>query len=291
MAGASAVSAQMPGMDISGLMGGGPGIAEGRNSPFIFGILSSMVENDPTASKRDKDFARAIYDRAQVDTPPPGMYQAAFDVIMGNGMDRVINCVGDVCSAPISLKPLFGYGCWCNLGNELLEGNGEPQDSYDQFCKMLQHCLRCVQLETSVPPGSCNPSEHEYVTGFVFNPVTMTLVSNCESENIGDDCAVGLCTCEVKWIDNILNNGFSGIGVNGTYSHENGFDRDANCPKGGHGPVEAECCGRYPDRMMYNSLNLECCEANDNHDGSIFNSALQCCADNGPADFGSGECV
>merc|ERR1712048_1317623 len=37
-----------------------------------------------------------------------------------------LNCGGGECTVPITLQGLWGYGCHCNFGGELMTGHGTP---------------------------------------------------------------------------------------------------------------------------------------------------------------------
>jgi len=63
------------------------------------------------------------------------------------------------------LQPIWGYGCWCNFGENLMQGSGKPQDAYDHICQSMQMCMRCAVMdsaENEENDGYCDPLVDSY---------------------------------------------------------------------------------------------------------------------------------
>ena len=198
-------------------------------------------------------------------------------------MNRGLNCAG-ACNVPLTLEPLYGYGCWCNLGDALLAGYSTPLDEYDSVCQSLQYCLRCVVIDNEQNNETCNPSTHVYNTEFSWDFDTLSLVADCQSQNQNDDCGIGMCMCEMEWLNQILSLAFAGAGLTPDLSHVESFDREDKCPaQVGHGEKSYQCCGDFPNRKPYNERHFECCD----NSGEIFLPGQHECCDSGVKDIGS----
>lgn len=168
---------------------------------------------------------------------------------------RSLNCVG--CTVPLDLRDLFHYGCWCNLGPSLLQGQSKPLDEFDNACKALQNCMRCVIVDNDNVQQGCDPKVNLYQVPFFFFG---GLKNSCEAVNGNTEgCNSRFCMCQVTWVNTVLDLSFQGKLVNPINDQSN-FDYDQTCPVGSiGGPVEKECCGEYPARAVYNSLSSKCC--------------------------------
>ena len=48
---------------------------------------------------------------------------------------------------PIDLSGIWGYGCWCSFGSEILRGGGQPVNRFDEICRDMTLCLRCAKID------------------------------------------------------------------------------------------------------------------------------------------------
>ena len=76
--------------------------------------------------------------------------------------DRSVNCPSGGCAIPIQLSHIWGYGCWCNFGDELLEGSYHPVNAYDEVCRNLQQCLKCAIKDAQTGDYECDPKTKGY---------------------------------------------------------------------------------------------------------------------------------
>lgn len=227
-------------------------------------------------------------------------------------LDRQINCESPDCKVPQPLWGIWDYGCWCNFGVNLMTGNGAPVNEFDAACKKLQQCQRCTVWD-----NDCDPRYQEYNAQFGWMISQESLYADCKKQNLGDDCAISSCCCELQLIADILNLMWSSVVYDPTFKHSNGWDRDLHCgiknndnndngngdndnnpdpngpnpgnldpgsPGDGSDPdiPKKECCGLYPNRFMYNTNSMACC-----HDKLVYNAFTQeCCADGSSAGIG-----
>ena len=102
---------------------------------------------------------------------PNHIYEAMVDrMVLGEDrlmagestFDRSVNCPSGGCAIPIQLSHIWGYGCWCNFGDELLEGSYHPVNAYDEVCRNLQQCLKCAIKDAQTGDYECDPKTKEY---------------------------------------------------------------------------------------------------------------------------------
>ena len=131
------------------------------------------------------------------------------------------------CNVPIMLQPIWGYGCWCNFGENLMQGRGKPQDEYDQICQSMQMCMRCAVMDSAKyedNDGYCDPLVDSYnATIQWFGSKDQSLMADCSSDN-NYECAAFLCTCELNLINNILGLLWGGRWATKENKHDRGDD-------------------------------------------------------------------
>lgn len=193
-------------------------------------------------------------------------------------------CEDGNCQVPFVLEEIWGYGCWCNFGANLMMGHGAPVNSYDAICKDAQLCLRCAKNDGKDGGYDCDPITKKFnnVNGPGF-------VSECTNANADDDCAGHVCSCETQLIADLLETVFQPHAEREEFDpsvkHSEGFDYEAECPKATGPQYEAECCGLYPRRFPFGSgnPNKACCAGIN-----IYNPVYQeCCNDGTAADTGA----
>lgn len=171
-------------------------------------------------------------------------------------------CNEGSCQVPITLSGIWGYGCWCNFGYNLLEGQGKPVNEYDNICKKMQMCLRCSRLDGKTDGHHCNPKTQNYNADFGWMPGNEAILADCTLNNPEDVCAQHVCSCELALINDLLNLMWSGVIFDAQFKHVNGWNpnEDGKCEAtaSGDGRLKS-CCGWYPDRSPYGG-DIECCE-------------------------------
>lgn len=203
---------------------------------------------------------------------------------------RTINkniCKNEKCEVPLTLSGIWGYGCWCNFGYNLLEGQGRPVNEYDEICKKMQLCLRCAKIDGVEDNYKCNPKTQDYNADFGWMPKNEAILSDCTTNNENDVCAQHVCTCELALINDLLNVMWSGVVFDDSYKHDNGWspDEPGRCEKSATGDGQLKsCCGYYPERSPYGG-DIECCEESQQR----FNPYIhQCCGSMGVYGIGVG---
>lgn len=194
---------------------------------------------------------------------------------------RELNCKNEECRIPLTLRGIWGYGCWCNFGAALTTGAGTPVSPFDAICQSMQGCLRCARRDGIDGGYDCDPKEHDYHASFRFIPSDTSMAGDCASANPDDTCGTHLCTCELQLINDLLETIWSGVVYSDEFMHNKGFDPEANCPSGGPN-ADQHCCGKYPWRWPYSGDSKDCCVSVQ----EIFNPLSQHCCDEGIKDLG-----
>lgn len=207
-----------------------------------------------------------------------------------SGSSGSLNCGGGECEVPITLNGLWGYGCHCNFGGELMTGHGTPVNDHDEICMNLQNCLRCVVIddEADGQPNNCDPKTEEFsIVSSFFSP-DQAIANDCSTANNNDPCKSHACTCEVKFISALIEKMFDQYVYDPAYLHADqggNFDPTApgSCGANTGGPLRNKvCCGAYPTRYPYITQNRQCCD----NDQTLFNPLSQQCCPNGVEDIG-----
>ena len=99
--------------------------------------------NEESDSRYDKLFAIAIKTRVKQEGLPDAVYKQIVKNLEDEKMRGMLNdCSDGECLIPLHFRGIWGYGCWCNFGYDLLKGSSKPVDEFDGICKNLQMCLR-----------------------------------------------------------------------------------------------------------------------------------------------------
>ena len=248
-------------------------------------------------------YAPDIIDRTSANLCQPGCRDAIEEAGLNTELYdqfcpiRNANCPPGGCQSAFDMAGINGYGCWCNLGNNLTKGSGPVQNEVDEICKKFQLCLRCARWDGYDQGYSCDPITDQYMTmgnsAFGFN---------CSAANVGDDCGVALCSCNIYFIqrlftfvwdtsftydDSLLHtNGFNTTVCTGDTSdmHSTSTALSSAVNNAVVNDIELGCCGWLPDRFPYNVLAADkaCCEtSNDaNIPRRLYNPVThQCCTD------------
>merc|ERR1712110_1335860 len=184
----------------------------------------------------------------------------------------VNNCPGGVCQVPFDLTAIWGFGCWCNFGTNLMMGHSKPVDEVDKLCRDMQLCLRCAKFDAQQVGDVCDPLTQDWVT--VSGP---NYTYDCASQNAGDKCAERSCCCEADFLAGLMGLVFQlpQYVQDTNFLHSQGFDTDLSCPVGPGPRQEKNCCGVYPDRFPYGIQNRGCC-----HGMKLYPLATHdCCPD------------
>lgn len=77
------------------------------------------------------------------------------------------------------LEEINNYGCWCNFGDEYVNGRGAPQDFIDNECKNLVQGYRCIVIDALERGEECEPATSTTYTAFQFFGSQNELVQEC----------------------------------------------------------------------------------------------------------------
>lgn len=247
---------------------------------------SEYIRESNPGDKRTDAFATAILLKyEETGYLPTHLRDQLEEVVLQNEIDghsRELNC-GD-CAVPVPLWGIWDYGCWCNFGDNLMTGFGDPVNSYDAACKKFQLCFRCT-----VEDDNCDPSTLVYSVSFSWLASAEALMADCTSLNGGDPCKTHACCCEMNLINNILTLLWSEDHYDPQYKHSSGWEKPDTCLKNNDGGGTGEgrdfqCCGVYPDRIMYNADHMQCCGGL-----SVYNPMTHECCGYGEV-HGAGNC-
>jgi len=208
-----------------------------------------------------------------------------------DGGVRNLNCASASCNIPLNLRGVWGYGCWCYFGNDLLKGRGTPVNPHDSACERMQQCLKCARMDGIDGGYNCDPKTALYSAAFFPVSATNTLGSGCSTQNPGNLCGSHICTCEMQFINDILDLVWQGYQYDPSFTHPNNpaggtFDADANCAINTPIDADVECCGAYPFRYPFNSLDKDCCDST----ATTYNPFESNCCTGGIQPISDGPC-
>jgi len=194
-------------------------------------------------------------------------------------MDRQLQEYG----SGASFGQLQEYGCWCYLGDEHGKGKGSPVDPFDNNCQALHHGITCTEMD--VP--DCHPAASKTYNVVVTVDPNGDQVIDCESLNVGDQCAENVCYLESFFAANFLGLVLEQFITPNLFKYKTrfGFDNSVcgtTLPPG-RGDYTEMCCGQYatntrkPIRKFVGDAK-ECCER-DNGRFSVFNPNLNDCCE------------
>lgn len=173
-----------------------------------------------------------------------------------------------------TINSLNEYACWCFFNDDHGRGKGKALDGLDEVCKVLHDGYECAMRDAEEEGRTCIPWEVDYIPSGLF---ATDIGQDCEIQNPGSNCAARACAVEGSFVANMLDFFIGGGVLNDDYRQSNGFNFDEECgTKGtGKGNVSSKsCCGRYPDRFPFKTLNGDraCCGAR------TYNAlSLKCC--------------
>jgi len=146
------------------------------------------------------------------------------------------------------------YGCNCLiLGDRPMSdpGHGPPVDALDTVCKAYKDCVKCARQEYGeMCIGEFVKYKYGEKNGDKF----------CKTNQ--DDCGKALCECDLAFAKahvskaHVFNKDFHLFWS----TLPGGWEPKANCPRGGGGPYDPQCCGGLETAaVLYNAANHDCC--------------------------------
>jgi hypothetical protein len=141
-------------------------------------------------------------------------------------------------------------------------GHGPPVDALDTVCKAYKDCVKCAKQEHG---QMCIGEFVRYKYGEKNNE------KYCK--DAASTCDRALCECDLAFAKNHVGqaNKFNTDYHMFWSTLPNGWEPKDNCPRGGGGPYDPQCCGGDTTAfVLYNAENHDCCP-----DGSTAKSG-QC---------------
>lgn len=177
-----------------------------------------------------------------------------------------------------TLGKIWNYGCWCYFNDNHGNGRSEPYNQVDGFCKVLHDGYDCVMMDAADDGVTgCVPWDQPYSPVIQLGINNEDLEIECAQKN-DNDCSRRSCSVEGRFILNIFGAFFSGVPFDPTPKHSLGtFNPADDCPIIPGPPSPKECCGDYPVRYPFKTLDGDraCC-GQRTFDDTIFD----CCGDN-----------
>jgi len=212
----------------------------------------------------------------------PDMFADWYNVQTGR-----TECVEGCETGVLEMSPLFGYGCWCFFGNiDSTLGRGPPIDAFDQVCKDLALCFRCIHHDAeNEGDEGCDPYNTKFQSSVAAGGMgsgLYNMTTSCQTDNVAN-CSWRTCACSMKMVAAFFNLAFNtDQNYDEKLKHSNGFDYYLECPAQGKS-FDRQCCGYYPDRRTYDRGEArDCC-----HEQTIYNPLRhQCCSDGSKARLG-----
>jgi len=177
-----------------------------------------------------------------------------------------------------------GYGCWCSVLDHNIAKKGPALDEFDQLCRSLELCRRCIviDLEAEIgPDNGCDPYQESYALDALYTGECDTGLTPCSRK---------ACECEHKFTRDLLAITNSNLQVpDASLLHDGDFNKEQQCDNGKSNESAAgastagdvSCCGAYPHRYPYNIAGGEraCCGS------EVYSTMAKTCC---PRDDGNG---
>lgn len=284
-----------------------------RSMPPIMIINAYALNAESSAEKQmDKLFMRAFREKANKYPVPDHLYEAiiqklvtgatvAEEMVAGKSRADILKpavrsnfCPDANCDVPLSLREIWGYGCWCTFELEetpgIMDGSSVAVNKFDAACMNMKKCLRCALHDgaNASPPYECDARyNRNYNALYNLNLADQGLNADCTSQNPGDECGEHLCSCEVNLVSEVLDLLWDGDQYDADYLHAQGFSQEDSCPSTSqNSSPERVCCGQYPDRQFVDAEVYHCCDTRTRY--NVFTE--QCCGDGLGTVEQAGEC-
>ena len=192
------------------------------------------------------------------------------------------NCKkGEKCGSMFELEAIWGYGCFCNFGENWKSSHGKPVNEIDKVCQNLYNCYKCaiIDSEEENSKDTCDPNTQKYKVPIIKNVHQQGTYAACSAMNNRNNCKIRTCCCDLNFAKEILEYFFTGETIDPDIKHSNGFSMIDNCPVCQGKFCQAgskKCCGEYPKRFPYNTQDgrRACCWKK-----TYNTNRLQCCED------------
>merc|ERR1712128_137084 len=153
-------------------------------------------------------------------------------------------------------RKYWTYGCHCFLlGDRPMSemGKGRPVDALDNKCKAYKDCQKCVREEHG---DTCIGEFVRYTWRYA------TKRNAFESKDAPGSCQRELFECDLQFVEDTYTTKDVWTEDYHLFWSKTGWDNEDanNCPSGGNGPVEHQCCGGHTSPYYWINLNkFQCC--------------------------------
>jgi hypothetical protein len=153
-------------------------------------------------------------------------------------------------------RKYWTYGCHClMLGDRPMSemGAGKPVDALDNKCKAYKDCQKCVREKHG---DTCIGEFVRYTWRYA------TKRQAFESKNAPGSCERELFECDLQFVKDTYSTKDVWTEDYHLFWSKTGWDNEDanNCPSGGNGPVEHQCCGGHTSPYYWINLNkFQCC--------------------------------
>merc|ERR1712176_1360409 len=156
-------------------------------------------------------------------------------------------------------RKYWAYGCNCLiLGDRPMSdpGYGPPVDPLDAVCKAYKDCVKCAKMTHG---DMCIGEFVKYKYGYKNGDAV------CKDK--AGTCGRSLCECDAMFarqhapVTGHFKNEFHMFwSTTAGYPMWDPKNDDSQCPRGGGGVYEPECCGGYTTPfVLFNTVNKKCC--------------------------------
>jgi len=206
-----------------------------------------------------------------------------------------------------NLNNIKSYGCWCHFSDDqaMRQGRGVPVDDLDAQCKVLWEGYQCAEMDALDQGLNC-PAEiykMDWINGGCNSndnadcePEVKCAVNKVFPDDAFGDCRYLACMVELHFSEFIsanpsIQDDSAHLGLAGSDQYDSTCVgkacKDASCD------AELKCCGSYPNRKTYKTLDPNgepraCCGDRTYIEGNL---GLECCTEDGVSSLVSaGSC-
>lgn len=157
-----------------------------------FDLIIALVDFYKNSCGNDSQICRNFIEefeaRAFIEGLTEELKQAAIDLLKKASQTELRGLGQD--DVHIPLWGIWDYGCWCNLKENYMIGNGHPVNAFDTVCKKMKLCLKCAEMDYST--DKCDPPNQSYNANFNWFNSDTSLLGDCGFQNGNSPCAAAV---------------------------------------------------------------------------------------------------
>lgn len=102
----------------------------------------------------------------------------------------------------LSAVTQYGYGCWCDISNDLRRHSHEPPvNELDSACKTLHHNYNCISSDHfGCDPRTLDASQNEYSLPLAIFAPNADIGQICQNANQNNPCGRDTCLVEASFL-------------------------------------------------------------------------------------------